>query len=376
MKHMIFTVVRSPRHTRRLFLTLAYVGYHDCQNLFVSFIHTEFGRWKLFLRFQDAATTAAVEAIPSLVTDSKARSTNVCYMSAIRRFKIWAINVPQARVFPTDDITLAIYVITIMQEGSSIAMVNTTIAAMKWAHSLAELEDPTDSIIFKTILYGIKRASARPVTRKEPIDVELLADIHENMFPTGDYSNILNVRNFTMFLISYAGFLRFDDLSNISICDLMFCDDYMRIKVHRSKTDQYRAGDEIFIARTFSRLCPVAWIERYLELTGQNKFSPKFLFRALRFDKRQDRIVIIDANNKISYTRVREVLRQALVKVGRDPNVYGLHSLRAGGVTAAVMNGISRRLYKLHGRWSSDAVDSYIKDTLRSRLQVTKNLGL
>ena len=60
------------------------------------------------------------------------------------------------------------------------------------------------------------------------------------------------------------------------------------------------------------------------------------------------------------------------------PNIsaIGTHSLRSGGATAAANTGIPDRLFKRHSRWSSDsAKDGYVKDSLSSRVSVSKTLG-
>ena len=47
------------------------------------------------------------------------------------------------------------------------------------------------------------------------------------------------------------------------------------------------------------------------------------------------------------------------------------------GQTAAANADIPDRLFKRHGRWSSDsAKDGYVKDSLSSRLSVSQALGL
>ena len=60
--------------------------------------------------------------------------------------------------------------------------------------------------------------------------------------------------------------------------------------------------------------------------------------------------------------------------------MYGLHSLRSVGITAAVRNKtnlIPERLLKIHGRWKSDsAKDMYVEESLENRLHVTKCLSL
>ena len=74
---------------------------------------------------------------------------------------------------------------------------------------------------------------------------------------------------------------------------------------------------------------------------------------------------------------MRELLLEKLAHVGLDPKSYELHSLRSGGATAAANAGVPDRLFKRHGRWRSEnAKDGYVKDSLTSRLSVTKGLGV
>ena len=59
-----------------------------------------------------------------------------------------------------------------------------------------------------------------------------------------------------------------------------------------------------------------------------------------------------------------------------DLNV-GLHSLRAGGASAAANAGVNDRCWKRHGRWKSEtSKDGYAADSLERRLEVSKKLGL
>ena len=56
--------------------------------------------------------------------------------------------------------------------------------------------------------------------------------------------------------------------------------------------------------------------------------------------------------------------------------MFGLHSLRSGGATAAARNGVLDRLYKNHGWWKSDKVkDGYVRDNLENISKVSLNLG-
>ena len=63
---------------------------------------------------------------------------------------------------------------------------------------------------------------------------------------------------------------------------------------------------------------------------------------------------------------------EAFKDIVSDISIIGSHSLRSGGEAAAANAGIPDRLFKRHGRWSSDsAQDGYVKDTLSSRLSVS-----
>ena len=67
---------------------------------------------------------------------------------------------------------------------------------------------------------------------------------------------------------------------------------------------------------------------------------------------------------------------EAFKDIVSDITTIGTQSLRSGGATAADNAGIPDRLFKRHGRWSSEsAKDGYVKDSLSSRLSVTQALG-
>ena len=71
---------------------------------------------------------------------------------------------------------------------------------------------------------------------------------------------------------------------------------------------------------------------------------------------------------QLSYTRDKELIISRLREVDPSCLNLGLHSLRASGVTAAANAGVNQRCLKRHGRWRSNAVEGYIKDSLKDRL--------
>ena len=110
----------------------------------------------------------------------------------------------------------------------------------------------------------------------------------------------------------------------------------------------------------------------YADMAGIDFESDLPLFRGLNIVKAKTRM----RRSKISYTRVRELVKGTFAD-STDVNLIGVHSLRAGGASSAANNGIPDRLFKRHGRWSSEnAKDGYIRDRLEDRLSVSRNLGI
>jgi hypothetical protein len=117
--------------------------------------------------------------------------------------------------------------------------------------------------------------------------------------------------------------------------------------------------------------------EKYLLKADIALDSDDFIFRSLSFFKSKDTYRLCKINKPLSYTRARELLLEALTQAGLEQTKFGLHSLRSGGVSEAAHNRIPERLLKAHGRWKSDiAKDGYIKENMRNRLSVSKNLNI
>merc|ERR1711965_222249 len=65
------------------------------------------------------------------------------------------------------------------------------------------------------------------------------------------------------------------------------------------------------------------------------------------------------------------MVKAVMQAAGRDPSLYGAHSLRIGSASAALAAGVSPQLIRLMGRWSSDIYEIYCRMSLESALGVT-----
>ena len=159
-----------------------------------------------------------------------------------------------------------------------------------------------------------------------------------------------------MCILGFTGFLRFDELSNITNGDIAVFDTHMTIFIQKAKTDQYREGRTVYICRSGSMLCPVDITTGYMRAGGitwgSEDMGDVFLFRGLSVSTSGEKLRKV--NKPISYTRVREILLRELGALGLDSKRFGTHSLRAGGASAAANAGVPDRLFKRHGRWVSE----------------------
>lgn len=179
-----------------------------------------------------------------------------------------------------------------------------------------------------------------------------------------------------MCVLSFSGFLRFSELVNLRRSDIQIFDDYLTLNVQKSKTDRYKKGTTVYISGTGQITCPIMITKRYLEKANISACSDEFIFRSVCFCK-SSQSYILKGHKSLSYTRAREILLSTLESIGLDKRQFGLHSLRAGGATAAANAGICDRLFKKHGRWRSEsAKDGYVKENLEQHLIVTKHIGI
>ena len=267
---------------------------------------------------------------------------------------------------------VAVYLQYVLESTRSSSSVDTAFYSIKWAHESAGLVSPTDNPLVKRIREAAKRSlGAKRFHRKEPLSIEIIKDI----ISAADLSNTLQLRNFCLYVLCYAGFFRSEEVTSIRKNHTTFHDGYMIIKVEKSKTDQLRQGDDVIIAQSGGTACPFSILRDYLSRFNIDPHSDELIFKQLV--KTKSSYKLANKDKPISYTTFRDHLSKSLRSVVPDPSVYGTHSFRSGGATKAANSGVGERVFQRHGRWKSVlAKDGYVKDNITSRISVSKSLGL
>lgn len=324
--------------------------------------------------YGDPELSSLAASLPEVALSSKACNTSKKYQRSYNSWSKWARQHGLV-VFPANDVDFSLYLVSLIQSCNSPSTVDEAFYGMKWANDLAgNLNNPCSSFLVKSVREAAHRILGHRVSRKEPVTPEILFKL-VNVFGNTDV-NLFNLRNITMCLLAYAGFLRFSELINIKRSDILFKTDHIALFIDHSKTDIYRDGSWCLIAKTGNVTCPVNMLLRYLTMANIDENSNDFIFRSVTFFKSSN-CYKLRGTSPLSYTRARELILDMFEHIGLDKSKFGLHSLRSGGASAAANAGVSDRLFKRHGRWKSEkAKDSYVKDDIDKRLLVSKCLGL
>ena len=324
---------------------------------------------------RDQTLKNLADYIPETLTQSRAPNTVKNYSLAFKKWHSWTESFSEVKSLPSKDLHVALYLVNLIQNGESFAVIKNTFYAIKFFHNLGNWKDPCESSLCTNILEAAKRISSKTTNKKQPISVDDLQKIFE--LCNGLEGSLLELRNLCFIILSFVGFLRFSEVSALKKGNISFHETHMTLFIERSKTDVYRDGNKLYIAKTGSDLCPVSILKLYLE-KAKISSDEDYIFRQLSHLKSANDYKLRSANKPISYTTMREQLKAILLKIGKE-NVsdFSLHSLRSGGASAAANNGVRDRLFKRHGRWKSEKIkDGYVKDNIHSLLSVSLNLGL
>lgn len=363
---------------RLLYLSFAYSfpeAFCRGQNPRFFFFFLEYfqrGVWERINDIKDDGLRKRAKNLKELACNRWADTTNKKYEAGWKDWTDWCFKHPESTTLPADDFYVALFINDLVIEKAKPGRIKTAVAGIRYAHTIARYDTPTDSTFLKMILEGALREAAERKTnnQKEPFQTNMLKEVVTRYAHTGD---LMHLRFVITCLLGFSGFLRMGELLNIQLKDLTFEENCLKILIPKAKTDQHREGHIVHIARQRNDFCPVHWAERYVEFCN---FNDKSSFLLCRLAKTKQGHRAIGARS-LSRSTLSENLKKYLAPIcgEKGADALGLHSLRSGGASAAINNGISERLIGKHGRWKGTVSrDRYLKDDETTRLSVTKAL--
>ena len=193
---------------------------------------------------------------------SRAPSTVQCYLSGFQRWKKWCLDMNVSH-FPADPVYVALYLLSIMETKESSRVVRNPLYSIDWAHKIAGLDVPSVHPMVSAVKESSSRLYGRPVVKKV-ITSEMLSMLAHKYFDF--HPSLYQARTVALCLTAFAGFLRYDELSNLLCLDVKFYPDYFLLFIESSKSDQYRDGAWVPISSSNLITCPLRALKRYADL--------------------------------------------------------------------------------------------------------------
>lgn len=209
----------------------------------------------------------------------------------------------------------------------------------------------------------------------------LIAYLHKESKLQPDMQEIL-LRDECAVVLGFYGMMRRSEIVALALEDVKFGTlngkKYVEINIKRSKTDRGRVGATVTITGTTSDGIDIAGpLERYMHKRKAQQPAPTSPLLT-RWDlDRKTGCPDTGITGQALARRLQHYLRslkQRYPSIRVNPDSYGMHSLRRGGVTAAWEAGVDLEKIKAHGRWRSDAVRTYMQANRSIRLMVSSQM--
>lgn len=289
-------------------------------------------------------TPKKVHKLSPLVTQylqaSLSENTRRAYGNDLQHFINWGGRIPASPE------TVATYLAEHAATLSYGTLSRRAVAISK-AHAAKKTQSPVQSDMVKATLQGIRRTTGHVQRRVRPT---LLPQIQAMV---KEVTGMKGGRDKALLLIGFCGAFRRSELVSICVDDVQFVTEGVVIRIRRSKTDQTGQGREIAIPAMRGKYCPVKALKDWLAHSG---ISEGALFRGVN---RHGQVM----DHGLSPQSVALIVKERVAAIGLDAKQFSGHSLRAGLVTSAAINGVSSfKICQQTGHKSDSVMQRYIRD--------------
>ncbi|MDC3403808.1 tyrosine-type recombinase/integrase [Candidatus Pelagibacter sp.] len=283
---------------------------------------------------------------------SKAINTVRAYKSDFNDFGLFCAQ-NGFKSLPSEPKIVALYLTYLSTKNAKMSTLKRRLVSIGVIHKLkGHYLDTKHPSIIENIM-GIKRRKGSIQNGKKPLLISSLKIII-NVIDQQNKEKIKILRDRSIILIGFSGGFRRNEIVSLNYDDLDFVPEGLKIKIKRSKTDQFGEGS-IKALPYFdnSQYCPVVSLKNWIDIARINSGA---LFR--RFSK-GSRLT----EKRLTDQTVALLIKEYLQLAGIDNKNYSGHSLRSGFATSAAESGAEERsIMAMTGHKSSEMVRRYIKE--------------
>ena len=284
--------------------------------------------------------------------NSKANNTVRAYKSDFNDFSLFCAQ-NGFKSLPSEPKIVSLYLTYLSTKDIKMSTLKRRLVSIGFIHKLkGQYLDTKHPSIIENIM-GIKRRKGSIQKGKKPLLINNLKQII-NVIDNQKNEEIKKIRDRTIILIGFSGGFRRNEIVSLDYEDLDFVEEGLKIRLKRSKTDQFGEGTVKGLPYfDNSEYCPVVSIRKWIEIS---KINSGPLFR--RFTKGSKL-----SDNRLSDQTVALLIKDYLKIAGIESRDYSGHSLRSGFATSAAESGAEERsIMAMTGHKSTEMVRRYIKE--------------
>ena len=304
---------------------------------------------------------------------SLAPSTQQAYKTHLKSYQDFC-NSTGLRLVPCNSDQMCVYIMYLSRSLSYSSIVK-YIGIVRILHLECGLPDPCllSDYHVKRTLQAVKRRKGADPCRKEPMTPALLLEIYDVL----DLSCLDEATFCAICLVAFFGMLKisnvipksknsFDPTKHLTRNCFASLEDGILLKLNWAKNNQFRERVHLvplpFIAG--HSLCPVTAVYCSLLMSpGWSDEAPAFV------RGKQDNLT------PVLYGWFMTKLKCVLRSCGKDPKLFGSHSLRRGGASWALRCGLNGDTIRILGDWKSNAYQAYLEVPLAGRVALARQLA-
>ena len=283
---------------------------------------------------------------------SKANNTIRAYKSDFKDFSLFCVK-NAFNSLPSEPKIISLYLTHLSTKNVKISTLKRRLVSIGVIHKLkGHYLDTKHPAIIENIM-GIKRRKGSIQKGKKPILISNLKTMI-NVIDEQKKEEIKKLRDKSIILVGFSGGFRRNEIVSLDYDDLDFVTEGLKIRIRRSKTDQFGEGSKKAIPYfDNSQYCPVVTLKKWIEIS---KINSGPLFR--RFSKGSNL-----TENRLTDQTVALLIKKYLNLSGIDSSNYSGHSLRSGFATSTAESGADERsIMAMTGHKTTQMVRRYIQE--------------
>jgi integrase len=249
----------------------------------------------------------------------------------------------RTNALPASPAGISRYLTFLAGHGAKVGTMSRRLSAIRFAHAMRGLPDPTKAARVVAVWEGIRRTHGAPPHQAAPLMPPELFQVVDACPEQRQWAerrrppepSLAGCRDRALLLVGFIGALRRSELAALDIDHVGEHPNGLILSVPRSKTNQTGDHAELIVLPRAGnpRRCPVTALSTWLDTAG---ITDGPVFRAVTKANRP-------RPGRLNAESVNALVQAAVARAGLDPTPYSAHSLRAGFVTYAHLRGASDR---------------------------------